>query len=88
MVLGPFSSDFVVENIYYEKEQSIPVILASLCEGFEGVVIRIILTIDLIKIQRSSFYNFIMGIQICYRLNDILSKHDYAMVQVLPRNHD
>ena len=54
MVLGPFSSDFMVENIYCEKEQPIPVILASLCEGFEGVVIRIILTIVLIKIQRSS----------------------------------
>ena len=54
MVLGPFSSDFMVENIYCEKEQPIPVILASLCEGFEGVVIRIILTIVLIKIQWSS----------------------------------
>ena len=51
MVLGPSSSDFMVENIYCEKEQSIPVILTSLCEGFEGVVIRIILTIVLIKIQ-------------------------------------
>lgn len=54
MVLGPFSSDFMVENIYCEKEQYIPVILASLCEGFEGVVIRIILTIVLIKIHQSS----------------------------------
>ena len=49
MVLGPSSSDFMVENIYCKKEQSIPVILTSLCEGFEGVVIRIILTIVLIK---------------------------------------
>ena len=29
MVLGSFSADFMVENIYCEKEQSIPVILAS-----------------------------------------------------------
>lgn len=42
-----------------------------------------------IKFSEVPLYNiFTVRIQICFMLKDVLSKHDYTVVQVLTRNHN
>lgn len=62
---------------------------SSTCEGFEGFMIIIMFSNFPIKFSEVPLYNiFTVRIQICFMLKDVLSKHDYTVVQVLTRNHN